>query len=300
MDVQRWISQTLHRAGRLRLRLILSLANESFPQGDAVDAMGLRFASPVGMAAGLDRYGRMAHLARRVGLGFVETGTVMPRPESGGNCGIGVLLRNLERNGWLDAHSRADRARLGISIARNSSTPASVAWRDLVECMQRGWRFADYFVLNLGTLLPELMKDRALMWPLLAQVRAGRRVLEQQYGRAVPVLVKLQLQADAWEETQQLVQMVTDSGCDGIVAFSTDRAADQAQSGNLLKKLAVIAGGQLVLISVGGIRSHDEARKRLGAGASLIQLHRALLTWQPRRITCAGNHAANMLAAESD
>lgn len=277
MGVSDRLMPTLHRAGRWRLRLALRFASDSFRQRNAVAAMGLRFASPVGMAAGLDRYGCMAHLAHRIGLGFVETGTVMPRPESGGNRGVGCLLRNLERNGWLDGDRRAGRARLGMSIARNSSTAARDAWRDLLECMERGWRFADYFTLNLGTLLPELSQDNALMWSLLHHVGAARNALQLAYRRHVPVVVKLQLNANAWEETQRLVQMIMNSGCDGIVAFSADHATDQEQTSRLLTELTAVTGGNFALISVGGIRSCKEGCKRLRAGASLIQLHRALL-----------------------
>ncbi len=125
------------------------------------------------MAAVLDRHGWMAHLAHRVGLGFVETGTVMPASEPGDNRGIGCLLRNRDRTGWLDVHCRVGRARLGISIVCNSSTAAPAAGHDLVECMQRRQRFAVYLSLNLRALLRDLPNDDALMRSLLDNVRSG-------------------------------------------------------------------------------------------------------------------------------
>jgi dihydroorotate dehydrogenase len=267
----------VHRAARLRLKVAMALAPDALPRSGAVTAMGIDFRSRVGMAAGLDRYATLAHLAHRIGLGFVETGTVTPRPEPGHNRGIGELLKNLERYGWSDAAARAGRARLGISIGRNSSTPPAEAWRDFTECMAHGWSFADYFTLNLGSLIPMLADDRSLLPLLLDRVKGCQRALESQHYRRVPIAVKLQLRGDAREESRRLAGLVVSAGLEGILAVAGNSATADGAPERLLEELRALVGNKAAIISVGAIRSPLVAKERLQAGADLIQIHRALL-----------------------
>jgi dihydroorotate dehydrogenase len=295
MTVVGWLLHTAHDAARVRLKLAMAFARDAAPASGAVKAMGLTFSSRVGMAAGLDRYGTMAHLAHHIGLGFVEAGTVTPRPEPAHNRGLGKLLRNLERHGWSDTAARAGRAKLGISIARNSSTPPSEAWRDFVECMTRAWRFADYFTLNLGSLVPALAEDRGLLRSLLERIKGCRLALEFEHYRHVPIVVKLQLRDDMWEEMERLAECIVAVGFEGILAATEPNGASPEDPSRLLRRLARIVGDKAAIISVGEIRSPADALERLQAGATLIAIHRALL-W-PGPAVARGIAAASFAAA---
>lgn len=239
--------------------------------------MGMDLLSPVGMAAGLDRYGRLAHLAHRLGLGFVETGTVTPLPEPGANRGIGALLVNLDRYGWEARDLGAAGARLGISIGRNSFTPPEQAWRDYGECLRRGWPYADYFTLNLGTALDALAGDPRGFADMLAKVRIEQLSIAGETGRRVPLAVKLRLSVAAPEETLRIAASIAAAGFEGMVVVSAPEQGGQVPLLDLLRKITVIAGDRTAIISVGEIRSPRDALARIGAGASLVQVHRGLL-----------------------
>ncbi|HZP93943.1 MAG TPA: hypothetical protein VFB20_13810 [Burkholderiales bacterium] len=266
-----------HVVARMRLKLVMALAHGTWPGRSPVAAMGLSFPSCIGMAAGLDRYGSMAHLAHRIGIGFVETGTVTTLPEPEHNRGIGVLLRSLEHYGWMDAGARTGRARLGISIGRNSWTPPEKAWRDFAECLARGWQVADYFTLNLGSLVPALAADRGLLVSFLARIKDRRHALASERNRRVPILVKLQLREDTRLETARLAECIAAFGFDGILAATGDNGAGKAGPAGLLQHLGAVVEKKTAIVSVGGIRSPADAIERLRAGATMIQIHRALL-----------------------
>lgn len=239
--------------------------------------MGMDLLSPVGMAAGLDRYGKLAHLVHRLGLGFVETGTVTPLPEPGANRGIGVLLVNLERYGWEARDRRSARARLGMSIGRNSFTPPEQAWRDYGECLRRGWPYADYFTLNLGTALDAFAGDPGGFANMLAKVRIEQLRIGGETGRQVPLAVKLRLGIETPEETLRIVASVAAAGFEAMVIVSAPDRGGHVPSSDLLRKITVAAGDRMTIISVGEIRSPRDALARFGTGASLVQIHRGLL-----------------------
>ena len=133
MKIAAVMTHAAHRLAFLRLKCSAALAGENIAISP-VRVMGLSFPGRIGAAAGLDRYGEFAHLAHRLGLGFVETGTVTPRPEPGANRGVDALLAHLSRQ---DRNRR--RCRVGISIAANAATPVEETWRDLCTCMERAY-----------------------------------------------------------------------------------------------------------------------------------------------------------------
>jgi dihydroorotate dehydrogenase len=248
-----------------------------------VEAMGMCLAGRVGVAAGLDRYGEFAHRAGRLGLGFVETGTVTPRPEPGRNRGIHILIANLLHHGWHRRPFRARRCALGISIARNSSTSLADAARDYHFCLEKGWNFADYFTLNLGSVLIEARETPHILPALLAEVREQQLLLAARTGRYVPIAVKAVLRNDTFEELARLAGALSALGLDGILAATPDPEPGRIASspGALIRELAHSAGTGLTIISVGGVRCAAEARARIQAGASLLQLHRGLVEHGP-------------------
>jgi dihydroorotate dehydrogenase len=258
-----------HRLTFLRLKCSAALAAESAPPGP-VRVMGLSFPGRVGAAAGLDRYGELTHLGHRLGLGFVETGTVTPRSEAGGNRGLDALLANLRRQ-----DPDRPQCRIGISISANTATPLEEAWQDLCACMDRAWDRADYFTLNLGNLILPLARQPSMLYKLLDTVRKRQRALAQERERHVPVIVKLHLSDESMTEAAIVVEALCAAGLDGVLAAVATGA--QEDGVRLTKKIAARAGGCCAIISVGGICSAQEACARLDAGAMLLQVHRCLL-----------------------
>jgi dihydroorotate dehydrogenase len=269
MKIAAVMTHAAHRLAFLRLKCSAVLAGENIAISP-VRVMGLSFPGRIGAAAGLDRYGEFAHLAHRFGLGFVETGTVTPRPEPGANRGLDALLANLCRQ---DRNRR--RCRVGISIAANAATPLEETWRDLCACMERAWDHADYFTLNLGSRIALLTRQPSTLRTLLETVNNRQRALAHERYRRVPVIVKLQLSDEVMRETAILVEALCAAGLDGVLAAVA--AGAKEDGARLTKKIAELAGGRLAIISVGGIRSPQEACARVKAGAMLLQLHRSLL-----------------------
>lgn len=269
MRIATGLKHAAHRLAFLRLKCSAALAGENAPLG-AVQAMELSFPGRIGAAAGLDRYGEFAHVAHRLGLGFVETGTVTPRPEASANRGLDALLANLGRQ---DRDRR--RCRVGISIAANAATPVEETWRDLCTCMERAWDHADYFTLNLGNRIAPLTRQPLTLRTLLEAVNNRQCGLAHERYRRVPVIVKLQLSDDTMTQTAILVEALCAARLDGVLASVT--AGAKGDGARLTKKIAELAAGRFAIISVGGIRSPQEARARVNAGAMLLQLHRSLL-----------------------
>lgn len=269
MRITTGLKHAAHRLAFLRLKCSAALPGESAPLGP-VRVMGLSFPGRIGAAAGLDRYGELTHLAHRLGLGFVETGTVTPRSEPGANRGLDALLANLRRQ---DRSRR--RCRVGISIAANAATPVEETWRDLCACMERAWDQADYFTLNLGSRIAPLTHQPSMLRTLLETVNNRQRALARERSRRVPVIVKLQLSDEAMTQAAILVEALRAARLDGVLAAVA--AGTKADGARLTKTIAELAGGRLAIISVGGIRSSQDARARVNAGAMLLQLHRSLL-----------------------
>lgn len=258
-----------HRLAFLYLKIRAALGDDK-SGGETTQSMGMSFRARIGAAAGLDRYGEFVHLAHRLGLGFVETGTVTPRAEPGANRGIEVLLGNLVRHG-----RNHGRCHVGISIAANATTPLERTGSDLCACMARGWVHADYFMLNLGSRIALLTREPMLFRKTLEIVRDRQRALTHQHNRCVPLLVKLQVSAAKIAESEMLINAIADVGLNGVLAAIP--TAEEAHAGQLTRRIAELARDRLVVMSVGGIRSPQEACARIEAGASLVQLHRGLL-----------------------
>ena len=285
---------------RLRLSAVAGGLVRRIPVQDLqlLTVMGLRFSSPVGIAAGLDRYGEFAHRAHLLGLGFVETGTVTLKPERGHNRGIGVLIDNLQRHGWARHDDRVpQRCQLGISITGNSYTAPLHVAEDYLACMSQGWRFADYFTINLGSVLSWVRGDLRALSTLLEQVKCQQLCLARRSGRYVPVVLKLPFENGSFEESMGIVNHVTAAGLDGILAVfpysdGKQNASDHFVGMQHLRQLVRIAGKRLAVISVGGICGEWDARERFAAGAKLLQIHRGLISPGPRLVQ-AINAASN-------
>jgi len=262
--------------------------------------LGLRFANPVGIAAGFDKNARLVPALAAFGFGAVEVGTVTPLPQPGNprprlwrhpearslqNClgfnseGMEAVAANLDR---LDCHP----VPVGINLGKNKETDQAAAQADYEALLARFATQADYFVLNISS--PNTPRLRELQAPsfVSAVLAAAENITP------APVLVKIAPDMPL-SAAAELGRAAVAAGAAGVIATNTttdySMLPDVRQVGGLsggilrdrsyamLQALGRALAGKTCLISVGGVDSAAEAYRRLKAGASLVQLYSALV-----------------------
>ncbi|MGS2743027.1 quinone-dependent dihydroorotate dehydrogenase [Halomonas sp. LS-001] len=297
---------------------------------DPVELMGLRFPNRVGLAAGLDKNADHLNALGALGFGFIEVGTVTPKPQPGNpkprlfrlaahdaiinrfgfnNKGVAHLVRQVRKR-------RFDGI-IGINIGKNLTTSVEEALSDYLTCLEAVHEVADYITVNISS--PNTPGLRTLQFgeqldALLGPIRARATELDvASEGRCVPLLVKIA--PDMQEDEVALVaQSIERNGFDGVIATNTtiDRKAVEGdpqsqEAGGLSGKPVFEASNRVIrllrqhlprlpIIGVGGIDSGDAARQKLVAGADLVQLYSGLIYQGPGLIsTCA-----RALASDAD
>jgi dihydroorotate dehydrogenase len=301
-------------AARLNLVPTLMPAMESLP----VTVMGLEFPNPVGLAAGLDKDGEYIDGLASLGFGFLEIGTVTPKPQLGNlkprmfrlpeaqaiinrmgfnNAGVDCLVRNIKRARFAGV--------LGINIGKNLDTPMSEAIDDYISCMDKVYNWASYIVINISS--PNTPGLRNLQYGeqlqnMLGGLKQQQRKLHLQYGYYVPLAVKIAPDMTACE-LQQVARCLLSNQVDGVIATNTTVVrngvesmpyADEAgglsgapllqRSTDTIRELSTILNQCLPIIGVGGICSEADAIAKLAAGASLVQLYSGLVYQGPALI----------------
>jgi dihydroorotate dehydrogenase len=290
------------------------------------ELLGLRFRNRVGLAAGLDKNGDCIEAWDRLGFGFIELGTVTPRPQPGNpkprmfrlprhRAIINRLGFNNNGVDYLVARAResACKAVLGINIGKNADTPVERAADDYEACLRKVHALAGYVTVNISSpntqSLRDLQQDEPLR-ALLGRLRAVRAELAQKEGRRVPMLLKLapDLEPAALRRTGALAREL---GADGLIATNTtiqrpglEGARHATEAGGLsgapLKPLALAAiralrselGAEYPLVGVGGILGADDAAERRAAGADLVQLYTGFIYRGPALIAEAAGATA--------
>lgn len=279
---------------------------------------GLDFANPVGMAAGYDKNGEVPDALLRLGFGFVEVGTVTPRPQPGNprprlfrlpedralinrlgfnNGGVQALRDRLAERG-------PGRGVLGINLGANKDSEDRAG--DYVRGLEALYSFGDYFVVNVSSPnTPGLrtLQDAEALDSLLARLVATRAELEAEQGRK-PLLLKVAPDLDA-EQRADIADTVLANGLEGLVVSNTTIARDGlrsayaqetgglsgaplfARSTEALADFRRRTCGRLPLVGVGGVFSGADAYRKVRAGASLVQLYTGLIyegPGLPRRV----------------
>lgn len=278
---------------------------------------GLPFPNPVGLAAGFDKNARMADSLARLGFGFVEIGTVTPRPQKGNplprlfrlpedralinrmgfnNDGVAVIAQRLRR--------RKENILVGGNIGKNKTTPNAEAWKDYQTCFETLFPYVDYFVVNVSSPnTPHLreLQDKEPLTHLLTHLR----MLNQQKSSPKPILLKISPDLPPGQ-LDDIVTIVRETGIDGVIATNTTIAreglltptekikkiGDGGLSGQPLKEKATevirylhnASEGRIPIIGVGGIMSPEDALEKLEAGASLVQLFTGFVYEGPKLI----------------
>ena len=280
--------------------------------------MGLTFPNRVGLAAGLDKDGDHIDALGSLGFGFIEIGTVTPRPQAGNpkprlfrlpqanaiinrmgfnNLGVEHLVGNAARRKYSGV--------LGINIGKNADTPLEGAVNDYRLCIRAAHRYADYLTVNISSPnTPGLreLQGRDELQKLASNLSELVRELDDQSGRRVPLLVKIAPDL-APEALRQMADALVASRVQGIIATNTTLSRRGVEgmrfgeekgglSGEPVREMSnrVIAclseylQGALPIIGVGGIASAEDAADKIRAGADLIQIYSGFIYQGPALI----------------
>ncbi|EGK72563.1 Dihydroorotate dehydrogenase [Methyloversatilis universalis FAM5] len=294
-----------------------------------VRVMGIDFPNPVGLAAGLDKNGAAIDGLARLGFGFIEIGTVTPRPQPGNpkprmfrlpqanaiinrmgfnNLGLDVLIENVKRSRWV-----REGGILGINIGKNADTPIERATDDYLIGLRGAHPYARYITVNISS--PNTKNLRQLQGAdelnqLLGALDAERRKLDAAAGRVVPVALKIAPDLDP-EQIEAIADATVRHHIDALIATNTtlsrtgvENLPHGGEAGGLsgapvyekstavLRALAQRLNGRVPLIGVGGITEGVHAKAKIDAGAQLVQLYSGLIYRGPALVADAARALA--------
>ncbi len=289
---------------------------------DPVTVAGLRFPNRLGLAAGLDKNGRCIDGLGAMGFGFVEVGTVTPKPQPGNpkprmfrlpqaralinrlgfnNDGLDAFLANVNR-----ATFRAKGGILGLNIGKNAATPIERAVDDYLIGLAGVYPHADYVTVNISSPntknLRALQSDEALD-ALLAALQERKAALQREHGRSVPMFVKIAPDLDE-AQVKVIAATLKKNGIDGVIATNTTIARDTVKhlphgeeagglsgapvfeaSNRVIRLLRAELGGGYPIIGVGGVMSGSDAVAKREAGADLVQIYTGFIYGGPPLVT---------------
>ncbi|KGP63570.1 dihydroorotate dehydrogenase [Legionella norrlandica] len=285
------------------------------PIGKPIHAMGLIFPHQVGLAAGLDKNGQHLDALAKLGFSFIELGTVTPKPQEGNPKPrlfrlpeANAIINRMGFNNWgVDALvDNVKNARykgiLGINIGKNKATTLDNAAQDYLYCLRKVYCYASYVTINISSPnTPDLrqLQQQDYFAGLLSQLQTEQARLADQFGRHVPLIVKIS--PDETDETlKQMTELILQYGIEGIIATNTTCSRELVKnlphaeeqgglSGRPLTELSTrclcllkkYVGNQITLIGVGGIDSLASAEDKISAGASLLQIYSGLVYQGP-------------------
>ena len=280
--------------------------------------MGLDFPNPIGLAAGMDKNGEYIKALATFGFGFIEIGTVTPRPQPGNlkprlfritqanaiinrlgfnNYGVDVVLQNIRNANYHGI--------LGINIGKNFDTPVEKACDDYLECLRKVYCCASYIVINISSPntpnLRELQNTDELDH-LLNTLKSEQTKLADNYGKYTPLVVKI---APDLESTQitSIAMLLIKHKIDGVIATNSTLSRNKVNhlphsnetgglSGAPLTKLATnvirqlhdVLQDSIPIIGVGGIMCATDVQEKIDAGSSLIQIYTGLIYQGPKLV----------------
>lgn len=288
--------------------------------------MGITFPNPVGLAAGLDKDGAYIDGLATLGFGSIEVGTVTPRAQPGNPlprlfrlpAAHAIINRMGFNNGGVDAFvanvqgSRFYQSKegvLGLNIGKNADTPIERAGDDYLHCLEKVYPYASYVTVNISS--PNTKNLRQLQGAseldaLLAQLKQSQLRLADQHKRYVPVALKIAPDIDS-EQIKNIADALLRHQLDGVIATNTTITRDAVKglthgeeagglsgapvfelSNQVVRGLKAELGDALPIIGAGGILSGANARAKVQAGASLVQLYSGLIYRGPTLVTeCA-------------
>jgi dihydroorotate dehydrogenase len=280
-----------------------------------VEVMGLTFRNPVGLAAGLDKDADYLDGLGNLGFGFIEVGTVTPRPQPGNpkprlfrlpeqsalinrmgfnNAGVDHLVSRIQQRRYDGV--------LGINIGKNRDTPLASATSDYLHCLEKVYPYADYVTVNISSPNTPGLRDLQhgeMLEELFRALKLKQTELADMHGSYVPIAVKIAPDMSP-EELDAFALSVIEHKIDAVIATNTTNARDGVsglrhadEQGGLsgapltrtstlvINQLGTTLAGNVPIIAVGGILSAADAQAKIDAGASLVQLYTGFIYQGP-------------------
>jgi dihydroorotate dehydrogenase len=280
--------------------------------------MGLLFPNPIGLAAGLDKNGAVIDGMAALGFGFLEVGTVTPRPQAGNpkprlfrikeaqgiinrfgfnNLGVDQLVENVKASKYCGI--------LGINIGKNFDTPNNQAVNDYLICMEKVYAHASYITVNISSPNTKNLRDlqeKDALSSLLSALKKTQEKLADQHGFYVPIALKIAPDLTQ-AQVSEIAALLMTHRMDGVIATNTTLARDMVkgspyaneqgglsgkplrnQSTLVISQLSQHLKGSLPIIGVGGISSGKDALEKIENGASLVQVYSGLIYKGPALI----------------
>ena len=279
------------------------------------DVMGLKFDNPVGLAAGLDKNGEYIDALAALGFGFIEVGTVTPRAQPGNPKPRMFRLKENEalinrlgfNNQGLDAFvANVQRAKfagvLGLNIGKNFDTPIERAVDDYVTCLKGVYRFASYVTVNISSPNTKGLRDLQAaeqLQNLLSTLKFEQAKLAKKHKKHVPLVLKIAPDLDL-KSIRDIAALTLANNFEGIIATNTTISRDAVRDHPLAKEAGGLSGkplfspstevlrelvkalkGNIPVIGVGGISSGADAKKKMDAGAALVQIYTGFIYHGP-------------------
>lgn len=306
--------KSLKRAEQLGL---FKLAGSRLPD-QPTSVMGLNFPNPVGLAAGLDKNAMVIDGMAALGFGFLEVGTVTPRPQPGNpqprlfripqaqaiinrfgfnNQGVDQLIQNVKAARFKGV--------LGINIGKNFDTPNERAAEDYLTCMRKVYAHASYITVNISspnTKNLRALQEKEALGQLLATLKSEQNILSQVHGKYVPIALKIAPDLTN-EQVEEIAGLLMQHRMDAVIATNTTLAREavtglphaeetgglsgapvKEASTRVIRTLAASLQNSLPIIGVGGILKGQDAKEKIVAGASLVQLYSGLIYKGPQLI----------------
>ncbi len=302
------------------------------PARDPRTVMGLTFPNPVGLAAGLDKDGAYIDGLAALGFGFIEIGTVTPRAQPGNpkprmfrlpqaqalinrmgfnNGGVDAFVHNVQASRFYQER----RGILGLNIGKNADTPIERATDDYLYCLDKVYPYAAYITVNISS--PNTKNLRQLQQgseldALLSALKQAQSRLADAHGRYVPLILKIAPDLDD-EQIDTVASALLRHHIDGVIATNTTITRDAVQgmahasetgglsgapvrdlSTRVIRALHEVLRGEIPIIGVGGILSGTDAREKMAAGASLVQLYTGLIYRGPALVGECASACASM------
>jgi len=308
---------SLSLAEKFRLSGLIASSARAKP----VNCLGLVFPNPVGLAAGLDKNADHIDGLAALGFGFIEVGTITPKPQSGNpqprlfrlpkaqaiinrmgfnNLGVDHLVAQVRASKFYQQGGI-----IGINIGKNKDTPAENAADDYLLCMDKVYAVASYITVNLSSPNTPGLRDLQFGEPLrnlLSVIKNKQHELAEKHQRYVPVLVKIAPDM-ALDDLSDVANALIEFNIDGVIATNTTISrelvtgmeyGDEAgglsgapltkRSTEVIRQLKAIVGDRLPIIGVGGILSGNDAREKQQAGADLVQIYSGFIYKGPALI----------------
>jgi dihydroorotate dehydrogenase len=266
----------------------------------------INFKNPIGVAAGLDKNAEYINIFDKLGFGFIEVGTLTPRPQPGNrkprifrlinekaiinrfgfnNVGIDQALINIKKSNYQGV--------LGINIGKNFDTPTQEAIQDYLICFRKAYKFASYITINISSPNTKNLRElqnRDNFVILISQIKSEQSKLTKLHSKYVPFVVKISPDCSN-EEIDNICKVLLANNVDGIIATNTTISRDGLNSkfkneeGGLSgeplkikslatqKRLYTKLRNKIPIIGVGGIMNGSDAKERFDNGADLIQIY---------------------------